>query len=703
MMNPSARGGRAAAAVAALRALGALSPSTWRLVALPLGVLTLQGVLLELVQFEMLVRRETQTLGVADTDLPLALLAQHAAPLVLPILVGVLVALRLPAGVPPARRVLAAGMAGALLLAGLSIVLPEPPAWLSFDFVHALRADLAFVCLLAAAFLLLLEHTRGAVRAAGVVGLHLTSLVLMVLGSLEFGYFVVTGSLADAFLLRYALTHAGDVSWVLGSTLRRSNLLFLLVPLAVPALALSTGRRARRRPEAARAGRAPGLGWILVAGLLLAAVPGTPSGAAVQLGGSTYLALATDLMRTPAWEGRVAGGEELETALFDTRALRFAATDRTRPLNVVVVVLESQRSRTRLPAGVTPFLDTLAARALVVDEMYAIVPHTNRALVPILCGIYPRITQGYAADVPGACLPALLRPHGYASAFFTTATLAFERKGELLTAMGYDEVRGAEDIGRTRFEKVNYFGYEDEAALEPMLAWAERQHRAERPFLLTTLTLTPHHPYGVPRSFPRRSFAPDHRALDDYLNALAYVDAFVARLFAGFGARGLTESTLFVLVGDHGEAFGEHGLQFHSAVVWDEGLHVPALLLSPRLLPAPRRVGGPRMHTDLLPTIADLLGFAVEGGVLSGTSLLAPVRDDRTLHHATWIDNQSMALRRGAKKYVYHYRRLPLEVYDLGRDPLERVNLLRELAPGEAEAVELELLRWRRRVNERYG
>lgn len=259
----------------------------------------------------------------------------------------------------------------------------------------------------------------------------------------------------------------------------------------------------------------------------------------------------------------------------------------------------------------------------------------------------------------------------------------------------------AAQLGATGFEKVNYFGYEDRAVLGSMLAWAEREHRAGRPFLLTALTLTPHHPYGVPRAFGRRSLAPDHPPLDRYLNALAYVDGFLADLFAGFEARGLADSTLFVLVGDHGQAFGEHGLQFHSGVIWDEGLQTPALLAGPAVRPG--RVRGPRVQTDLLPTIAELLGFGTEGGALTGVSLLRPVPGDRVLHHATWIDNQSMALRRGSRKYVYHYRRLPLEVYDVARDPAERENLARELAPHEAEAVELELLRWRRRVNERYG
>lgn len=695
-MSRSTASGRAPAVAASLRALADVSPSSWRHVGLPLGALALQAVLLEVVEFEMLARRETDLAGGAD-EAGVGLI-WDAAPLLLPILVAVFLALRLrtPGRFSPRRRVLLSVLVGAALMVAMRLFLPAPPAWLSFGIVRALRPDVILLCVLAAGFLVLLERTRGRVRAAGIALLHVTTVFLMVIGSLEFGYFVVTGSLADAFLLRYTLTNAGDVWWVLGPELHGAKLLLLLAPFAVPALAIVAHRGVH--PERAPSAGGPGLGWLLVPALLLELVPGVPAGIAAQIEGSTYLALVRDLVRNPGLN--LPHDDVDEGPPFDTRALRFVPTADTHRRNVVVVVLESQRARQRLPAGLTPFLDRLTSRALVVDEMYAVVPHTNRALVPILCGIEPRIAQGYGTSVPGTCLPALLHAQGYASAFFTPATVAFEHKRELLAAMGYDELHGAEELAGSGFERINYFGYEDRAVVGSMLDWAERAHREGRPFLLTTLTLTPHHPYTVPRAFQRHTLAPDNPALDRYLNALAYVDGVLAELFAGFQARGLAESTLFVLVGDHGQAFGEHGLQFHSAVIWEEGLQVPALVVGPGVPPG--RVRGPREQTDLLPTIAELLGFGIEGGTLSGASLLRPVPGDRTLHHATWIDNQAMALRRGSRKYVYHYRRQPLEVYDLARDPGERTNLVGELAPHEAETVELDLLRWRRRVNQQY-
>jgi arylsulfatase A-like enzyme len=38
---------------------------------------------------------------------------------------------------------------------------------------------------------------------------------------------------------------------------------------------------------------------------------------------------------------------------------------------------------------------------------------------------------------------------------------------------------------------------------------------------------------------------------------------------------GLYDNTIFVLFGDHGEGFGEHGRFMHGDTIWEEGLRVP--------------------------------------------------------------------------------------------------------------------------------
>ncbi len=695
----------AASGVARWRGWTAVSASTWRRVGLLLGPVILQLLLFKAIKLQVVTDSTLGHVDVADTSAVSTLIARHALPPLLLVLGALLVVLRWEARRPLGLRariaLFLAAWVGLLLV--MAIVLPVPPAWLSWTFVTVVRDDLVVLLACGGAFLVLVERTRGSLRAATLGVLHVATLALMLLATLEFGYFALTGSLADAFMLRYSLANARDASYALGHEAGGSNLVFLLLPVVLTLLPLWLERRAARRDEPSSV--APGCAYVLAAAalLLLVPAPGT-SGAAVQLGGSTYVGLVTDLLREPVWESSDAGRAQADAPpLFDTARLRFVAGERTTPLNVVIVVLESHRVLPApLRARVTPFLDGLMRTSLVVDEMHAIVPHTNRALVPILCGIHPRISQGHAADVPGACLPALLRPHGYASAFFTPATLDFERKGDLLRSMGYETIRGAEVCEGRGFARVNYFGFEERALLEPSLAWVDAMRAQAKPFLLTYLTLTSHHPYQLPESFPQRPGLARNESYNRYLNTLAYADGFVAELFAAFTARGLLDSTVFVVLGDHGEAFGEHGMRFHSHVVWGEGVRVPAVIHAPRLLAAGARATGPRDQTDIVPTIAALLGLAVADGTLPGVSLLQPVSDDRVLRHATWVENQSMALRRGTRKWVYHYRRRPMEAYDLARDPDEHTDLGAQMTDAERRAVELELLRWRRSVNALY-
>ncbi|WP_456429459.1 sulfatase-like hydrolase/transferase [Rhodocaloribacter sp.] len=678
--------------------------AVWRRVLWLLVPLALQVVLFKLIKYAVLQREGGQ--AVAQDKLVTSLFIEHAP---LPLLLGGLafclaafLLMRWPSlttAFVPLFLLFFAGAAGLL-----RYLLSFRMKWLSGAFFEVVRGDLLLVFILATVALLVIHNSRGRVRAWSIGLLHVITLVLMVLASMDFGYFVMTGSLADAYLLKYSLSNISDLSFAMSHELSGPKLVFLIFPFLVVAAPVLVERLSARRRDRRRRG----VGTVAFPALLLLVLPHFATPPDVEpITGSTFGQLVRDFFSEPVWESdAVARPAAADAPLFDTRRLRFVPTEDVRRMNVVLIILESMRARSVTPyepaLDTTPFLDSLARRSLLVEHMYAVVPHTNKALTPILCGIYPEINQGEQARVPGACLPRLLEPFGYASAFFTPARLDFERKDAMLAEMGFEETFGDGDYSEEGFSRVNYFGSEDRIMMGPSLAWVDRQRAAGKPFLLTYLTLTSHHPYQTPTSFERRTFTKDDPDLNAYLNTLAYTDAFLADLFAAFEARGLVEETIFVIMGDHGEAFAEHGRRFHSAVIWDEGLRVPALIFSPALFPEGERISGPRQQTDVLPTVAEALGFSLEGGPAPGRSLLEPVPAARKLYHAGWIENQSMAVREGTKKFIYHYRRRPMEVYDVAEDPYERRNLAGQYPEERLEAVEMELLLWRKRVNDLY-
>ena len=67
--------------------------------------------------------------------------------------------------------------------------------------------------------------------------------------------------------------------------------------------------------------------------------------------------------------------------------------------------------------------------------------------------------------------------------------------------------------------------------------------------------------------------------------ALRYGDASLGALVEGLRARGLAENTLWIILGDHGEAFGRHeGNYGHTFFLYDENVRVPLVIAAPGLL-----------------------------------------------------------------------------------------------------------------------
>lgn len=226
--------------------------------------------------------------------------------------------------------------------------------------------------------------------------------------------------------------------------------------------------------------------------------------------------------------------------------------------------------------------------------------------------------------------------------------------------------------------------------IKPILRWVDKQ---DGPFFISLLTLITHHNYKVPTTFKKKKY-PGSQRWSNYLNTVRYTDEFLQELFEGFDDRGLLDNTLFVIIGDHGEGHGEHGRKGHDALIFQEGIHVPYVLWSRKLIPKPVRIKGNRLNIDLAPTVVSLLGLEVTGGKYEGKSLLENV-DDRVSFVSCWYEDRCLGRLEGAQKVIYNYDRRPLEVFDLDEDPQERRNLAAKLDPGLAERYVAEMKAWK--------
>ncbi|MEZ4381864.1 MAG: sulfatase [Nannocystaceae bacterium] len=375
--------------------------------------------------------------------------------------------------------------------------------------------------------------------------------------------------------------------------------------------------------------------------------------------------------------------------------------------NVVLIAFESSRARSTTPytpeLQTTPFLDQLAAEGTLVREAFTVVPHTTKALVPLVCGIPPKLVKSIDEPAAGAlpidCLGARLSALGWATLFIQPARASWEDRPGLVANFGYASFLAKADLPTEGFDESSYFGYEDDIMLQPTFDWIDAQ--AGRPFFVTALTLTSHHDYAVPEGFPIQPFH-SNEGYNNYLNTLAYTDRFITQLYAGLDARGLLDDTIFIVVGDHGEGFGEHGRTGHDNVIWDEGLHVPMILAGPGV-PAGEVLGGVRQTADVPPTILSLLGVDYDPEEFDGRDLFAGDGHAR-IFASCWFDDYCLMMREGARKAVFHYDRRPLAVYDISSDPLEKTNII-DLDDNQsfADAAVLAMESWRQTTNLRYA
>jgi arylsulfatase A-like enzyme len=369
----------------------------------------------------------------------------------------------------------------------------------------------------------------------------------------------------------------------------------------------------------------------------------------------------------------------------DTARLASAAASvepNTRP-NIVLVVLESTGARQLLPSGeidptVTPNLARLARHGVLFDQVYANIPgtaHSNLAMST--GGRYPTaqsITDLMRYPYTGDILARRLKQKGYRTGLFASSDLGYLETRRFFAQAGYDVFSDFGQLSPDRQNnlRLNSWGGRDDATAESAAAWLDQEGSTDQPFFLHLMTNAPHHPYQIPPGFPRLLASDDMRSR--YLNALHHADAALGILVRKIEASGKAERTVFVITGDHGEAFNPVAWrnQGHRQGLYEDGIRTFLLVSSPAIPGALRsaRIGN---HGDLLPTVAALTGD--QPPMVPGQNLLGDSFQQRTAFFQFGHASGSWGLRDGRWKYISPRAGASPELYDLDADPDERVNL----------------------------
>jgi choline-sulfatase len=105
----------------------------------------------------------------------------------------------------------------------------------------------------------------------------------------------------------------------------------------------------------------------------------------------------------------------------------------------------------------------------------------------------------------------------------------------------------------------------------------------------------------------------DERYVRIYYQLQKDVDEQMMRVYQALQDSRFRDNTLVIFTSDHGDLLGAHG-NMHQKwyMAYEEAIHVPLIISSPRLFPEPESVDSLTSHIDLLPTLLGLAGLNAE-------------------------------------------------------------------------------------------
>jgi arylsulfatase len=400
-------------------------------------------------------------------------------------------------------------------------------------------------------------------------------------------------------------------------------------------------------------------------------------------------------------------------------------------MSLLFVTLDTTRPDVLTPYGgdplVSPTLAGLAAKSALFTHAYSEMNITNPSHLSLFSGLRA-IDHGVlnnASPVPDDVdtLPEALQRAGYRTAGFPAAPhivnqakwRGFDHLGRADSPLDADTITEAavawirENADERYFAWVHY--YDPHAIYRPLgkdtaLFYQGDPRAGDRPLI----TEAPYFVEGVKHDPFIRMVAEWLDSIRDpnwapamYRAEIRYVDRNLARLLWELDDLGVAARTVIVIVGDHGESLGEHGLFYSHRGLYEPELRIPLLIHVP---------GWPGTRSDafvstldLDPTIRGLIGVGSDNlgegrslvPLIEGADDVGLSAPDVFVHQGA--RNEVVAVRRDGWKLV-----LPLmedhwllsrgvELYHVEEDPGEVVNLAGS-EPARVEELRAHATRW---------
>jgi len=324
-----------------------------------------------------------------------------------------------------------------------------------------------------------------------------------------------------------------------------------------------------------------------------------------------------------------AGSQTLSASSDQERVL--IAPGRRVPRHIVVISLETAARKyyPLLDNPELPAFSRMAERGIASDYHLSTNPATTWAIYSMLTGTYPRRGRSLLdyGDFASDGVASVLGKHGYETTFLDSYKIDWQsgfhrdHNSRMVRDLGFMFI---EDVTRDSAKHVSGDPFDiavarERTSLARALDHIDDARRRNTHAFIFIATILGHFPWSAPAASKTKTGA------EKLANIARTLDTLVGELLAGIERRGLSDSVIVVVTGDHGlRAKGEFGSLGESMRFGTISFNVPFVLYAPGLFAHGVRLTHVTSHVDIAPTLYDLIGISSDSLLLHGSSMLDP-------------------------------------------------------------------------------
>jgi arylsulfatase A-like enzyme/Tfp pilus assembly protein PilF len=353
-------------------------------------------------------------------------------------------------------------------------------------------------------------------------------------------------------------------------------------------------------------------------------------------------------------------------------------------LNIMIITLDTTRPDHIGCYGnknvKTPNIDWIANRGIRFENCYVPAPLTLPSHCSLFTGKYPlghyvRNNGTYFLNQNETTLAECFKQKGY-------ETYAVIAAYVLLSRFGLNQGFDIYDDSLDNDEMIKGFKSEITAdqVYKKFRYWFEG-NSGEKKFFAWIHFYDPHLPYQPPKEYVNEK---ETDLIKLYDGEIAFVDEYVGKIIDDLKSKDVLDETLLILVGDHGEAFGEHQEYGHMIFCYEENLKVPLIFHNKHLFKKNKVIKNRVNITSIMPTILELYKVEIppdiQGNSFAHTFYGKEEKTERTFYVESMYgkEEKNWAPLTGIIDGSYKYISLPQsELYNLKNDPQEKNNLFR--------------------------